>query len=145
MKITTFFGEHRFLSNFFRAEFVWDGIVWPTSEHAYQAAKTLDAKVRLEISRTPKPGDVKRLGKKVILRTDWPTVKVDVMREIIRAKFEQNPELKQRLIDTGEAILEEGNTWNDCFWGISPPGSGQGRNELGKILMELRIEFGGGK
>lgn len=140
-KIETFFGKHRFLSNFYKVEFVWDGILWPSSEHAYQAAKTLDRKKRLEISWEPKPGDVKRIGKTLELRPDWEKVKVKIMKEIVFAKFNQNPELKKKLLATGDAILEEGNTWGDRVWGISPPGSDEGTNYLGQILMALRDQF----
>lgn len=140
-KIETFFGQYRFLSNFWPATFVWDGIIWHHSEGAYVAAKTLDQDMRLQISKVKNPGDVKRLGRKLELRPDWEQVKVQIMYEIVKAKFTQNPDLKQKLLDTGDAILEEGNTWGDKVWGISPPGSGNGRNELGKILMRLRDEF----
>lgn len=139
--ILEFKGPYRFLSNFFVAELVWDNIVWPSSEHAYQAAKSLDRDVRLRFSRLPTPVSAKHAGKGVALRPDWETVKVGVMAEIVRAKFTQNPRLKQLLIDTGDAHLEEGNTWGDRIWGVSPPGSGNGKNHLGKILMELRAEW----
>lgn len=141
MKIATFFGKYRFLSNFYPAEFVWDNIVWPSSEHAYVAAKTLDRDLRLQISKMDGKGQVKRFGKTIDLRPDWEEVKVDIMREIVRVKFSQNPDLKQQLLDTGDAELEEGNTWGDRVWGVCPPNSGHGRNELGKILMQLRKEF----
>jgi ribA/ribD-fused uncharacterized protein len=139
--IKTFDGENAFLSNFAHAEMVWDNIVWPTSEHAYQAAKSLDRDVRLTFSRMKSPGVAKRAGKHVLLRPDWESVKVDLMKEIVRAKFEQNPDLKQRLIATAGQHLEEGNWWNDKFWGVCPAGSSNGKNMLGKILMELRDEW----
>lgn len=140
-KIETFFGQYRFLSNFWACEFVWDNIVWQNSEGAYVAAKTLDREQRLAISKITEPGKVKRYGRSMELRPDWEQVKVPLMYEIVKAKFTQNPDLRQALIDTGDAILEEGNTWGDRVWGISPPGSGNGRNELGKILMRLREEL----
>ena len=60
------------------------------------------------------------------------------MEDICRAKFTQNEELKKKLIDTGDATLIEGNTWNDTFWGVC---NGVGENNLGKILMKIREEL----
>jgi ribA/ribD-fused uncharacterized protein len=139
--ILTFFGEYRFLSNFYPAELVWDNIVWSSSEHAYVAAKTNDRKLRLEISKMAGKGVVKKFGQRLPLRPDWEEVKYDIMLEIVRAKFTQNPDLKAKLLATGDAHLEEGNTWNDRTWGVCPPGSGNGKNWLGKILMQVRKEL----
>ena len=59
-------------------------------------------------------------------------VKVKLMFVLVTEKFKQNPELKQKLLETGNQELIEGNTWNDTFWGVC---NGQGQNWLGKILM----------
>lgn len=139
--ILTFFGKYRFLSNFYPAEFVWDRIIWPSSEHAYVAAKTLDREERLKISRMEGKGVIKRYGRQIDLRPDWEEVKYDIMLEIVRAKFSQNPDLKEKLLATGNAHLEEGNHWKDRIWGVCPPGSGNGKNYLGKILMQVREEL----
>jgi len=140
-EILQFNGDYAFLSNFYPAEFVWDNIVWKTSEHAYQAAKVIDRKYRLMMSNIPRPGDVKHLGKMSQCRDDWESVKIDVMYDIVYQKFVQNPTLKQKLLETGQAHLEEGNSWRDQFWGVCPVGSGEGRNELGKVLMRVRHEL----
>ena len=58
--------------------------------------------------------------------------------EICKEKFTQNPELLVALKATGFAYLEEGNTWGDRVWGVSPPSSGAGGNWLGLVLMVLR-------
>jgi ribA/ribD-fused uncharacterized protein len=117
---------------------MWRGVLWPTSEHAYQAAKTLDPEQQRQILNLASPAYAKRAGKLVTMRSDWNDVKVGIMTEIVYEKFNQNPELKQKLLDTGDAIIEEGNYWKDRTWGICPPGSGLGQNLLGKILMVLR-------
>jgi len=142
-KIIEFQGPYRFLSNFWPATFVWDGIFWSCSENAYVAAKTLDRATRLQISKIANPGAAKRFGRKMKLRDDWDQVKFGLMEEIVRAKFSQNPGLAKQLVDTGDAVLDEGNTWNDRIWGISPPGSGNGENWLGRILMKIRDELKG--
>jgi ribA/ribD-fused uncharacterized protein len=141
--ILSFWGKNRFLSNFYPAEFVWDNIVWKHSEGAYQAAKSLNREVRLEIAAMEKPGATKRIGKRMDIRPDWNEVRDQIMYEIVLEKFRQNPELKTKLLATGDAHLEEGNTWNDRYWGVCPVGSGNGENKLGKTLMRVRQELGG--
>ena len=65
-------------------------------------------------------------------------MKIDIMRQVLKSKFTQNPELKAKLIATGDAELIEGNNWNDRFWGVC---RGVGQNHLGKLLMEVRAEL----
>lgn len=135
--ITSFSGEHRFLSNFYPCSVVYNGIIFTSVEHAYVAAKTIDNNIQLEIAKISSPGKVKRFGRDLKLRPDWDQVKVGVMRELIRQKF-QDPELKQMLVSTGDAELVEGNHWGDMFWGVC---GGTGRNVLGNLLMEIRNEL----
>lgn len=136
--ILEFKGENAYLSNFHRATLVWDGIYWPHTEAAYQAAKTLDRKTRILFSQMSNPGTSKREGKTVKLRPDWEEVKYELMKEIVLAKFEQNVDLQRKLLATGDAHLEEGNNHRDKIWGVCPPGSDDGLNLLGKVLMEVR-------
>lgn len=140
--ILEFKGPYRYLSNFWMAPVLWAGQVWPSTEHAYQAAKTLDGDERRRIRMLATPGYAKRAGKLVTLRPDWEQVKEDIMLDIVLAKFSQHPRLMDQLLSTGDAVLEEGNNWRDTTWGVCPPGSGQGRNLLGKILMDIRFARG---
>lgn len=139
--IISFWGKNRFLSNFYPAEFVWDNIVWKHSEGAYQAAKSLNREARLAMAAVEKPGATKQLGKRINIRPDWNEVRDEIMYEIVTEKFRQNPDLKAQLIATGDAHLEEGNTWGDRYWGVCPVGSGNGQNKLGKTLMKVRQEL----
>lgn len=107
---------------------------YPTVEHAFQAAKTLDLESRRLVALAQTPGEAKRLGRNLILRSDWESLKIGVMRKCLRLKFE-NIELRQKLIDTGDEELVEGNNHGDKFWGIC---NSEGHNNLGKLLMELR-------
>jgi len=134
-KVESFSGIFRFLSNFHRAPMMYHGIAYPTSEHAYQAAKTLNENSRMNISILGTPYEAKKYGKTVKRRSDWDEVKLEVMTEIVRAKFIQNPSLREKLLATDDAILEEGNTWGDTYWGTC---KGEGENHLGKVLMDLR-------
>lgn len=135
--ITEFQGEHRYLSNFWPAPILWDGIVFPSAEHAYQAAKTHDRTARQYMARLT-PGQAKRYGRTVDIRSDWEAIKVETMREIVALKFGTHEHLANKLLATGSAMLVEGNTWGDTFWGVC---RGRGENHLGKILMQIRSEL----
>ena len=137
-KIGEFQGEYRFLSNFWPAEVVYEGITYPTAEHAYQASKTLDADARRRIAALPTPAEAKAEGRKLKLRDDWETAKFVVMEDVVRLKFTSHPQLRDKLLATGDAVLEEGNTWGDRVWGVY---QGHGENRLGKILMKVRQEL----
>ena len=134
-KIDNFSGDYEFLSNFYFAP-ITDvvGNLWGSTEQFYQACKTLDTKEWTEIYYSKGPGDAKRLGQKVTLREDWDRIKIDVMYEALCYKFTQHPELMKWLKETGDAYLEEGNTWNDTFWGVC---KGKGKNMLGVLLIRV--------
>lgn len=135
MTIVEFRGEYRFLSNFYPAEVELDGKEYPSVEHAFQAAKTLNPLSRARIHVCETAGGAKRLGKTVPLREDWEEVKIDVMTNLVTQKFSRHPELKEKLLATGDRELVEGNWWGDTFWGVC---RGTGENHLGKILMQVR-------
>jgi len=137
-KIKSFVGEVRFLSNFHESRIIFDGIEFPTVEHAFQAAKTLDFPDRVTISQLDSPGKAKRIGRQVALRPDWEEIKEQIMLELIILKFVTHRRLKEQLLATGTAELIEGNSWGDTHWGVC---KGVGRNELGKILMLVRDQL----
>ena len=137
--ITEFRGPHRFLSNFWPCQISMDYATYPSIEHAYQAAKTLDPDQRARIRRTRSPGAAKHLGKRVTLRAGWEDIKVEMMLQLVRQKFTSNSALAEQLLATGDRELVEGNYWNDVFWGQCPVGTGS--NHLGKILMQVRAEI----
>lgn len=132
--INKFRGANRFLSNFYETSVEWEGLTYPSSEAAFQAAKTLDQGDRKRF-QTMAPTVAKREGYKVKLRENWEDIKIDVMYQIVLAKFSQNEFLKQKLIAIGREWLEEGNTWGDKTWGTV---DGIGNNYLGKVLMAVR-------
>ncbi len=135
MNIDGFFGPHRYLSNFWQADVELYGVIYPSVEHAYQAAKTMDPEYQKRIREASTSREAKDLGKKAVLRPDWEQVKVDFMRYLVWNKFSTHEDLRLRLLNTGEAVLTEGNTWGDTFWGVC---NGTGQNWLGRILMETR-------
>lgn len=137
--IGEFQDDYRWLSNFWLVPIVVDGVAFPSVEHAYQAAKFDDnpwAK-KMFADRNMRPGEAKTLAKKFKPTPDWPQKKLAVMERLLRIKF-SNQELAQMLIDTGEAILVEGNNWRDTFWGVY---KGVGANHLGELLMKIRKEL----
>lgn len=135
--ILRFKGEYEFLHNYYPHAIQYEGIVYPTNEHAFQAAKTLNSKMRKEIAACETPGKAKEMGNSISLRADWESIKTDVMEDLCRLKF-ADPILKDQLLSTVGCYLIEGNHWGDTCWGMV---NGKGENRLGKILMSLRDEF----
>ena len=140
--IKNFEGEYAFLSNFYFSPMIIDNVVYTTNEHYFQAMKSLNPKERQAIVLAPTPGKAKHLGRKVSLRKDWEDIKEEVMLTGLRHKF-SNPELRKKLLGTGNEELIEGTTWHDNYWGICDCETcgGQGKNRLGKLLMQVREEL----
>lgn len=143
-----FFYEQDFyvLSNFSSFNLQWEGFKYPTSEHAYQAAKfrTLGTGfaiiVAADIATAPSAHEAFKLAErhKEFRRPDWDDVKVDTMRAILRAKVDQHEYVRRKLLATGDRELIE-DSWRDDFWGWGPNRDGQ--NMLGKLWMEIRAEL----
>lgn len=141
--IDCFDGEFAFLSNFYEHPIQYNGIVYPTNEHFFQAMKSLKEDERKMIAAAPTPGKAKRLGRAITLRADWETVKYDVMLMGLRLKF-CDKELREKLRKTGDEMLIEGNYWHDNTWGdcsCERCCTIRGRNELGRLLMQVRNEI----
>jgi ribA/ribD-fused uncharacterized protein len=141
MRIVSFSNYHYFLSNFAPTPVEFDGRMYPTVEHAYQAAKSEDPQVRRVFEVLPSPRLAKQRGRAVRLRRDWDTVKVGIMRTLLERKFAPDSEMASKLLRTGSAELVEGNYWHDNFWGacdcmkcLRTPK----QNVLGTLLMEVR-------
>ena len=137
--IIGFFEEHFYLSNFYPCKVICNDfknqLIFGSSEAMFQALKCPS---RASEFTSLTPNESKILGNKVKLRDNWEDVKVDVMEYCLRSKFDQNPELKEKLIQTGDLHLEESNTWGDKYWGTV---NGEGQNNLGKLLMKIRDEY----
>ena len=143
--INGFRGESKWLSNFQSCSIQFEGAWYSSVEHAYVAAKTTDLLVRKKVRMIAAAGAAKRFGRKITLRPDWEEIKLTVMLLFLKQKFgDNNPELKQKLIATGDIVLIEGNHWHDNFWGnchcrgcrFEPK-----NNWLGKLLMSVRKEL----
>lgn len=141
--ITSFEGKYSFLSNFYACQTEYHNVKYPTSEHAYQAAKTANPVQKEAIRKADTPDDAKRLGRRIEIKSNWDEIKDEVMYEIVLNKF-KNKRMQAKLLATENEILVEGNYWHDNYWGSctcpkclqKPKG-----NVLGKILMRVRKEL----
>lgn len=133
--IDKFRGKYHFLSNFCACDIQG----YPSAEHAFVAAKTLDKKVREYIKTIPTPAEAKKFGRSVVIRPFWKEVRKHYMYKILKVKFNQEP-FRTKLIETGDEELVEGNWWGDIYWGVC---NGIGENNLGKLLMKIRDELNG--
>lgn len=144
--IDSFRDEFFFLSNFSDYPAVYDDVEYPSSEHAFAAAKTLDLAQRAAIRAVSTPRAAKTAGSRVQLRPGWDRrVRFGAMRDILASKFAEVG-LGNRLAATGDTLLVEGNTWRDGTWGRwQRPGflAATGGNELGWLLMRTRTRLRG--
>lgn len=134
-----FDGRYRFLSNFYPAPVYFEGIKYPSSEHAYQAAKTENPATRASMFINCTAGQAKKQGKILTIREDWSRIKFDVMSSIVFDKFYRNMDLRLELLATGKKYLEETNHWHDTYWGVCDE---KGENNLGIVLMGVRSYWG---
>lgn len=132
-EIKGFFGEYRWLSNFWPCEIYFNGNRFSCVESAYQSQKSgglyVDKFINVDAY------EAKKMGRKMALTGNWSEIKYDVMACIVFDKFYRNIDLRQELLDTGDRYLEETNNWGDIYWGVA---GGIGKNNLGKILMKVR-------
>lgn len=136
--ISDFRGEYKWLSNFHECEINYLGLNWPTTEHAYQAAKRMDdVDFHLEMQRLPKARQAMNYGRSLPITTPhWhEATKFKVMWDVNLQKFTRHDDLREKLIATSDEFLVEGNTWGDTCWGVC---NGVGSNWLGKTLMAVR-------
>ena len=132
-------GKFGFLSNLYKKEIEFEGIIFATPEHAYQYGKFKDEETRDWAMKAPKPFLIAILGHGLLwdITDKWSEIKIKRMHEILRVKF-QDSELKQKLLETKDAILVE-DSKTDAFWGIGKKETG--KNMLGKLLMKVRKEI----
>jgi len=144
--IDGFTGEHRFLSNFWVHPMTWNGHEAASGEHHFNAAKTLDPVEAERVRSAGSPRAAKQVGRTVTLRPEWDEhARFEVMRGVTEAKF-ADPALRRRLLDTGDDLLIETNTWHDQVWGqCSCAGHRMrpGANHLGRTLMDVRSTLRG--
>lgn len=145
-----FAGEWAPLSNMYRAELLYEGIQFSSSEQCYQYRKAKfheDEEAEIDILLTNDPFECKRLGDNILEKPEWSNVMESIMEEVNRLKYLQNPMLYQALIETGERVLQEatiGDTWginSNLRSKTTKDSSGTGQNLFGILLVKLRTEF----
>ena len=140
----TFYDVHtepfRVLSNFSKHPFTWDGIWFPTAEHAFQAAKFAGMPQAETIRRIRGAKDAARMGRdcRSLVRKDWDEVKDDVMAQILAAKFAAHPPLRDLIVATGTESIEFASPM-DAHWGTGR--DGLGLNRMGRLLEALRTQL----
>jgi ribA/ribD-fused uncharacterized protein len=142
--IDSFSGEYLFLSNFAAAPTPHRGWLYPTSEHAFAAAKTRDETAIAAIQDTDDPARAKQIGRAATYVDGWESAKFTAMEEVVSAKFEHNADLACRLLATEGSLLVEGNIWHDQVWGSCRCAAHcriPGVNALGIILMVVRVRL----
>lgn len=137
--IDSFRGQYAWLSNMTPVKIIYDGIEYPSVEHAYMSAKShnMEWKSRCADGQIS-ARQIKAESRGIFVIENWHDIKLDVMRECINQKFSQEP-YKTQLEETGDLYIQEGNWWNDTFWGVVIK-TGIGENNLGKLIMEKRDE-----
>jgi len=133
--------EFYVLSNFSAFAVEFNGHLFQTAEHAYHFQKFPNSgTVRNGIIFAASAHSAFKTAEdfKTERRADWDLVKVDIMRDILRAKVDQHEYVRRKLLETGERELIE-NSWRDDFWGWGP--NRTGRNMLGRLWMEVRSEL----
>ena len=155
--IVKFYDPHKengYLSNWFISPFTYAGRRYFSCEQYLMEQKALtfgDDEIAEKIMKSRNLSEIKRLGKQVARYNEnlWKTIRPQVMRRGLRAKFQQNPELLLQLLGTGSAILCECAP-RDAIWGIGlaadDPRSDdtkewRGRNLLGRALMRVREDM----
>lgn len=137
-----YFYEREFyvFSNFSSFSIIWNNKLYPTSEHVYHSEKFLDDTMKELIRTTRSAHDALKVSHQFVdqYRSDWNSVKLDIMKEILIAKVEQHPYVRKKLLESGTRELIE-DSWRDDFWGWGP--NKDGNNHLGKLWMEVRSIF----
>jgi ribA/ribD-fused uncharacterized protein len=149
MAIERFRDAHYFLSSMYVLTNWLDtpcGIMVPTSEHGYQLSKLVDEEMQVAVAEAPDGIACKNMTHEFIkqgaeVQSDFHDRKLEIMSYWIRQKFARNPDIAAKLLATKDEELIEGNTWDDTFWGVCPPGSRNGQNWLGRLLMQQREEL----
>ncbi|AEA65672.1 NADAR family protein [Burkholderia gladioli] len=131
-------------SNLYKRPIEFEGVTYPTSEHAYQAGKAVKPAVRQWILSAPTPALAAMAAHGLYVWDvvpDWAQIKFDRMRAVLRAKFDQHADLRELLLSTGEARLVEAGTVNNAVNRLWGEVDGKGENMLGVMLMELRAAY----
>lgn len=131
-----FRNEYYFLSNMYPCIIQWQGMVFNSTEAAYQASKCSNL-IEAKKFQTLTGLESKKHSKVIKIRKNWQDIKYNVMAQLVFQKFLIHLDLREKLLNTPDYI-EETNSWKDVYWGVC---DGIGENNLGKILMNTKKYF----
>ena len=131
------------LDNFSPFGLIMNDLYFPTSEHAFQYLKFIDTnnEIAEEIRKALSPDDARRIAheNKKYRPSNWSDLKYSKMEEVLRLKVDQNPRVKEVLLNTGDLLIAECCIDEDTDWGID--NNNQGENHLGIIWMNIRNDL----
>ena len=147
-----FHSDHSYLSNFYYAPMLIDGLIYLTAEHRLQYVKSIvanDLRTAHRITTAPSALEAKRLGDGIRETPEWRLKREAVLNDVLNAKFTQNKDLAANLIATGDKKLHEATA--SSYYGIGAglhsrqvrDGTHTGENKLGHALQKLRTELNG--
>lgn len=139
-KILFYEDTYYLFSNFSAHAVEYKGKLYPTSEHAYHAAKFDSEEIKEKIKNAKSPLEAKDLANnvyKTVRKAAWDEIKAEVMYQILKEKLNQHKEVQEILLRTSQEEIIE-NSPVDYYWGCGQDGTGS--NQLGKIWMRLRKE-----
>lgn len=131
-------------SNLYKRDFDFEGEVYPTAEHAYQAGKARKPEVREWLMAAPTPSLLAMAAHGLYvwdIAADWSKIKFDRMKRVLLAKYSQHDDLRELLLSTGTATLIETATVDNAVNRLWGEVNGKGQNKLGQLLMEVRTEL----
>lgn len=133
------------LDNFAPFGLTMDNEYFQTSEHAFQYLKFVDTnkEVAESIKKSFSPNDARSIAheNKASRLANWSDIKYEKMEEVLKLKVEQNPIVKECLLNTKDYLIAECCIDEDTDWGVD--NNNQGENNLGKIWMKIRDELRG--
>ena len=141
--INSLTNDYEFLSNFYRAEVEYQGVIYPSAQAAFQASKTLDNEIRKEYTNLT-AAEATLKGNVMAPYLEWEQDKQKIMYKILKSKFSRNQELRTALMKTNTAQITHKNNWHENYWGecVCEKCSEKDKNNfLGKILMQVREDL----
>ncbi len=148
-KHVLFYGRSSIFSNFRPCQLQMEGITFNCVEQAFQYRKALAAKdmnAAKEILSEEDPATQKGIGDKIQITEDWEKCKFNVMCHLVKAKFDQHRQLKEKLLSTKGKTFVECNPY-DKYWGsgmklrdihAADTSRWTGKNQMGHCLGEVR-------
>jgi len=131
-------GKYFFLSNCTDSPIIFNGIMYQSTEAAYQSIKTKSIKIKYQLSQVDDVSEAYCIGRNLIPFYGWKRKRLSSMRDIVKLKFDTYPNAKEKLMLTYPKKIVARNNWGDTYWGIY---NNKGNNFLGKILMNIRRKY----